>query len=54
MVQVLATVLVVLIFAIPLGLRLWALLRHRAGRPDADPDLLQRVEISPVVDLMGR
>jgi len=42
MVQVLATVLVVLIFAIPLGLRLWALLRHRAGRPDADPDLLQR------------
>lgn len=41
MVQVLAIVLVVLIFAIPMGLRLWALLRHR-GPTDADPDLVQR------------
>ncbi len=41
MVQVLAVVLVVLIFAIPLGLRLWALLRHR-GRRDGDPDHVQR------------
>jgi hypothetical protein len=40
-VQVLAIVLVVLIFAIPMGLRLWALLRHR-GPTDADPDLVQR------------
>jgi len=40
-VQVLAVALVVLIFAIPLGLRLWALLRHRGAR-GGDPDLVQR------------
>jgi hypothetical protein len=41
-VQVLAIVLVVLIFTIPMGLRLWALLRHRGPGRDADPDLVQR------------